>query len=502
MTCISKARLCCAMSAAVLAMGLYSACPAAAAGTEPAAGAEPAAGDVIAARPGAVEVLDQQACVKQALVGNDELQAERIRRRELDGQMNQALSTGLPSLDAVGAWSRNRDPSFALDETFGGGGGDGEIGTSPLDTLLAGFDFLPDPEAIPAQTYWRTSLDLNWTINPTKILGAVGAAGAGIRRQDLAIVAREQSTVENTIITYHAVILAAEQVAAIEASLANQEEFLDIMRLRFELGLASDIDTLQAAVTVANLRPQARLARQNLKTAGAELNAVMGLPPESPVSIINEQRIETDSIDRDRILTLAARRPDLVQIDLTTDLLRQNRRAQKAEMRPYLTMNGSYGFVGRELGGLDDKGHDFWSASVALNVPLFDGLLTKGLVQETEASIRRTEVERMGMLRRIRVEVLDLLDNLEAARLNLEAAELNMARADDLLEISKLRLREGLTDYLTVLESESGRADARSNLIQARYDVVTLTASLKRAIGVSPLLPLAAVAEMPLEVER
>lgn len=469
---------------------------------EPDAAAAAADGaGIIAARPGAAETLDLLGCVRLALEGNEQLRAERIRRRELDGQMNQALSTGLPTLDAVGTWSRSRDPSFALDETFAGGG-DGEIGTSPLDSLLAGFDFLPDPDAIPAQTYWRTSLDLQWTINPVKVLGAVGAAGAGIRRQDLAVVASEHQTIEQTVTAYHAVVLAAEKASAAEASLANQDEFLQIMRLRYELGLASDIDTLQAAVAVANLEPQVRLARQGLRTAGAELNAVMGLPPESPISIVAEQEVETDPVDRDLALRLASIRPDVIQMDLTADLLRQNRRAQKAEMRPYLSLNGSYGFVGRELSGLDDKGHDFWSASVALNLPLFDGLLTRGLVQETEASIRRTEVERSGLVRRVRVEVLDLLDNLEAARLNLAAAELNMDRAQELLEISKLRLREGLTDYLTVLESESGRADARSNLIQARYDVLTLTASLKRAMGVSPLMPLAQAVRLPAGEER
>ena len=497
-------RTCNVLGGAVLSLILAAAVCLAGPAAEAPADVTPAAGpapEVLDARPGAATAIGLIDCVTAALAGNDDLRAERERRRELDGQMNQALSTGLPSLDAVGTWTRGRDPSFALDETFAGGG-DGEIGTSPLDTLLAGFDFLPAPGEIPAQTYWRASLDLNWTINPSKILGAVGAAGLGIRRQDQAIVAKEHETVERAVIAYHGVILAAEKAAAAEASLANHAEFLDIVRLRYRLGLASDIDTLQAAVAVANLRPRVRQARRNLRTAGADLNAVMGRRPVEPISVVVEQAVETDPLDRDRALRMAAGRPDLMQMDLFADLLRQNRRAQKAEMRPYLSLNGSYGYVGREASDLNDEGHDYWSASVALNVPLFDGLLTRGLVQETEASIRRTEMERGGMLRRARVEVLDLLDNLEAARLNLAAAELNMTAADELLEISKLRLREGLADYLTVLESESGRADARSNLIQARYDVLTLTASLKRAVGISPLLPLSVLSAASPEVAR
>ncbi len=450
-------------------------------------------GTVIEARPGAAVTLDLAGCVSRALEHNDVLQAERLRRKELDGKMYQALATGLPYIDATGEWSRARDPSFALDETFGGGGGDGPLGTSPLDTLLAGFDFLPAPEDIPAQTYWRAQLNLRWTLNPSKVLGAMGAAGQSIKRQDLAIIAVTHQVEQQVISGYHGIILAAQQLAATEAEMANQQEFLDIMRLRFELGMATDTDTLQAAVAVANLVPRLHLSRKELRNTGARLNAAMGLAPGTPLSIEYVQELERARIDRDVALALALTRPEVGMSEMLTAMLRQNRKAQKADMRPYLSVDGSYGYVGREVRELDDTGHDFWSATVALNVPLFDGLLTKGLVKETEASIRRNEVELNGLKRNIRADVLELLDALATSRANLRAVELNLERSEDLLETSKLELRLGRADYLTVLQSEASRSLARSNLIQARYDVLTTTASLKRAIGVSPMLPFAAV---------
>ena len=461
------------------------------------ASAEPDGG-AIAARPGAADALDLDAWVREAVENNDQLAAERFRRKELDGQMSQALSHALPTLDVTGTWNRSRDPSFALDSTFGGGGS-GEIGTSPLDTLLAGFDFLPDPQDIPAQTFWRTSLNLSWTINPIKILGAVGAAGQGINRQEL-ILEQTRFAVEAQVVTaYHGIILAQEQYRAVAAELANQREFLDIVRLRYEMGMVSRLDTLQAAVAVANIEPRLRSARQGVGVAGAQLNALMGRDPESPLSILADQVVELGAVDAKTAVELAERRPDVAQLDVMGDLLRQSRKAQKADMRPYFAVNGSYGYVGKALRDLDDIGHDFWNASVSLNVPLFDGLLTKGLVQETSASILRTEAERNGLVRQVRVEVLDLLDGLNAARENLTAAEMNMERAEELIETSTMMMRDGLVDYLTVLESEAGRAQARSNLIQARYDVLTLTAQLKQAIGVSPMLPLTAVAGLTSE---
>jgi outer membrane protein len=452
--------------------------------------AAPASG-TLEVLPGAGPVLDLQACVEVALEKNDALRAERLRRQELRGQMYQALSTGLPTLDASGEWSRSRDPSFALDETFGGGGDD--LLPAPLDSLLGGFSFLPAPGAIPAQTFWRASLNLYWTINPLKVIGAVGAANLGLERQELVVEAAEHQTTEQTVIAYNDILLAAEQLRAVEARLASQQEVLQISKLRFDLGLATDLDTLQAAVALANLQPELRRSRQALRNSGARLNALMGSEPRHPLTLQAELPVELSALDTEQALALAAQRPDVRVTELMADILRRSRQAQKADMRPYLTVDGAYGFVGRHIDQLGEKDLDYWRASVALNLPLFDGLLTKGKVQETEASIRRTEAETSGLKRQVRVEVLELLTNLEAARANLKAARLNVSRSAEALDRLLALYRAGKADYLSVLEAEANRAEADSNFIQARHEVLILTASLKRATGYSPLLPLTAV---------
>ncbi len=462
------------------------------------------AGPIITARPGALDVLDLEQCVERALQANDALQAERLRRKELDGQMNQALATGLPTLDLVGDWTRSRDPSFALDSTFGSGGGFGIPDGSPdwFNEWLMGFgSIIPAADAIPAQSFLRTTLNLNWTINPVKIMGAVGAANLGIDRQDLAIASVRNSTVESTVAAYHSIIRAADSITAVEAQLANQRELLDIMKMRYELGMATRLDTLQAAVGLANLRPQLSIARAALVNEGARLNALMGQAPGTPLSIANSQVLELDPLVDQVALTRAQERPELVAGDLLADILRRNRQAQGSERYPYLTVNGAYGYVGKEFDTLFDDGHDSWRASVALNWSLFDGLLTKGLVQETEAQIRRTEAELTGQRRQVQVEVLELLANLRMAREVLLAVRLNLQQSEDVLEESLLMLELGKTSYLDVLVAEANRAEARNNLIDARYQVLTLTSTLKRAIGVSPLVPLVAIEGLVAEVQ-
>ncbi|HPF70217.1 MAG TPA: TolC family protein [Candidatus Krumholzibacteria bacterium] len=469
-------------------------------------------GPEIDARPGAGATLDLAACIDAALGANDLLRAERLKRAELEGKMDQALSTGLPTLDLTGSWTRGRDPSMALDSTFGGGSGGlfppAPAGSDPgftqwVDDVNAGFSsIIPPPGEIPAQTFYNAGLAATWEINPVKILGAVGAARLGLNQQDRQLAAVEHTTVEAVMGAYYSIVRAAENVQAIRAQLANENELLSITRLRYDLGLATRLDTLQAAVTVANTAPQLAVAEARLRNEGGRLNALMGRRPEEPLRIANRQLLELDPLADAVALDLAQRRPELEATALFVDILRRNRQAQIAGRRPYLTLSGSYGYVGRTTDTVFDDGHDNWRATAAVTVPVFDGLLTKGLVDETDARIRRTEAELDGRRRDVQVEVLELLANLRLARDLLDAVQLNLERSEEVLDESLLMLQLGKTNYLDVLVAEANRAEARNNVIDARYTVLTLTASLKRAVGWSPVVPLSDIPGLVAEVER
>ncbi len=462
-------------------------------------------GPVIHARAVSDSVMGIEDCVEQALLANDALQAERLRMAELEGQMKQAMSTGLPTLDLVGDWTRSRNPAMALDSTFGGGG-DGGFAPPPgspdwFHDWLGGFGSLVPPASeIPAQSFMRANVNLFWKINPMLISGAMGAARQGIDRQILNETTMENSTTENTMVAYFNIIKSAEKIQAVRARLTNQTELLDIMRMRYDLGMATRLDTLQAAVTLANIRPQLNIAEADLINQGARLNALMGRRPEAPLSVVNAQTVEIDILDDAVALDLAQHRPELAAVDVLTDILRSNRKAQKAENMPYLTVNSSYGYVGVETGEIFVDGHDSWSAAVALNIPIFDGMLNRGLVAETEAMIRRTEAEQTGNRRLVQVQMLELLANLRLARGVLTAVELNQQRSEDVLEESLLMLEMGKINYLDVLVSESNRAEARSNVIDARHEVLALSASMKRALGYSPLIPFKAIPGLVTEV--
>jgi outer membrane protein TolC len=445
----------------------------------------------IPAAPGEeTEPLTLDQCVERALADNLDLARVRLGDDRLSGQSLQAIATGLPSLDLTGNWTRSRDPSFQISDTFGGG--DGADVPAEFDSLFAGF---ADFTEVTSQTYWTGSITSDWELNPFRVWNAIGGVGVAREQFDEDVRGEENRVVAEAVQTFHEAVFHQETVAALDAEIAARREFLDIARQRFRLDLATELDTLQAAVALANLRPERRNAETNLRNATSRLNLLMGRDATVPLTLAPVEAIEDDVLPPDVAVRAVDRRPDLRSAELNIRFLQKRRGVERADRKPFLSMNGSYGWVGRDVNDVIDRDYESWRASVSLILPVFDGLSTMGRTRELDADIEAARRGLENSRRAAWLEIATLLQQLEAARENHTAAALTLKAADLALEKTTLRYEIGQAEYLAVLNAQSDRFSARSHLIEARYEVQSRTAALKRALGFHPRTPLALIRE-------
>ncbi len=458
-------------------------------------------GEVLVAIEGAESALSLRECAQMALSANEALSQQRERLAKVRAQAISARSEGLPRLEVQSSFSRSRDPSFVLDSSFSSGGEGDDFLTPLLQPLYdqhpgvsppvaGGFSFLPKPEEVPAQTFWRGYADLFWELRPTRVFRAVRAAGSAIEQQESVLEDLEHRTLESVVQAYHGVLLAQERAEAMEREVLSRRQFLEVTRRRFQLELVAPLDTLQAAVSLANLGPELRRRRQELRRAAYGLNELLGRDPRTPLSVVTGFQLETEEVSPTFALRMAQGRADLRSEEGMIPILELQRGANSATRHPYLSVEGQWGYVARDLSTLTDKGHDFWRLGVTLHLPIFDGQVTKGLVRQNEADLRRQRHRLSEVRRAVKSEVLLAVEDRVIAQDDLSAARLNMERAQDAYRQMSLRYELGKADRLQVLDAQAERFTARSALIQARYDVVVATATLKRAMGVSPLTPL------------
>ena len=143
-------------------------------------------GDVVTPLPGSEDLpLELIHCMELALQANESLRQQRAGIDELGGRKTQAISTGLPRIEVQGAFSRGRDPSFALDETFAGGGNPYQPVIDYVDPLFDATGVIP-PEVdasescgVLSRTGGHPGPDLLAHL-PRRVLGT--AAHAGVAR--------------------------------------------------------------------------------------------------------------------------------------------------------------------------------------------------------------------------------------------------------------------------------------------------------------------------------
>jgi outer membrane protein TolC len=73
--------------------------------------------------------------------------------------------------------------------------------------------------------------------------------------------------------------------------------------------------------------------------------------------------------------------------------------------------------------------------------------------------------------------------HIPSARERLERLQEASAASERAADLARLRFKEGVTDFLQVLDAERTELDAQDRLAQGRIDAATAYAALYKAVG-------------------
>ncbi len=278
--------------------------------------------------------------------------------------------------------------------------------------------------------------------------------------------------------------LAQAQLANARASLAIQDDNLQIARFRVQAGLVSSLDVEQAratraqtAATIPQLGQQyaqavARVAVLTGQAPGAlraELAAVRPIP-RAPVGIA--ARVPADTLRR---------RPDVRAAERTLAAATAQIGVAKAQLYPALAITGNVQANAANVGNLLQT--ITGSVFAGLTQAIFNGGRLRSQVRGAQAAAE-------GALAAYRSTVLTGLEDVENALVARQTAierERDFAEAFDAANnsaiLSRSQYRSGLTDFTTLNTAEAQLVTARNGLAQARGDEATAAVQLFTALG-------------------
>jgi outer membrane protein len=419
--------------------------------------------------------LSLQEAVARALRTSEEVETARQQRASAGAQITQARAGALPQVN--GALVYNRTLASIFDNL--------QLGPEPEP----GEDPPPNPFAsLPfgrANT-WNASLQIAQPLYSGGRVGTALAIARNVRAAaDYQVEEAEADIALQVRSAYFLTVLADEMVSIAQQAYTLADATLQQVELFRQQGTASEFDVLRARVERDNLEPGIVEAQSTRRLAELNLKRLINVPAEQPLATTTELRPVVGDVDREALLESLGRRPALRSLEQQVEARRGAVRIARANLLPSVGMaaNFAYQAFPDQVAPFDTDWRRDWSLTFQASFPMFDGFRTRGQVQQAQAELRMTELQRSQVEEGLSIELQAALGDFDAARAQIEARRATAVQAQRTLELAELRFRSGLATQLDISNARLLLQQSRVNEAQALYNYLNALARLERASG-------------------
>ncbi|MCG2841452.1 efflux transporter outer membrane subunit [Sandaracinobacter sp. RS1-74] len=399
-----------------------------------------------------------KALIALGLEHNRDLAVSTARIAEARGLYGIQRADQLPGLAAQGSYARSRTAS---DDA----GGQGAITGSrqAVGVTVPGFEL----------DFWGRVRNLSEAARSQYL-----ATEAGDRSARLAMV-RSIAT------AYWQERETDERLALAEATVKSRNEGVRIAGQRLDAGVTSALDYRQAQ----SLLTQAETELAALKLARSEAHNLLVVLVGGPIPETLPRPLPLAGQKPDHALAeglpsgLLEARPDILAAEEQLRAARANVGAARAAFFPQIALTGSLGYASGDLDSLFHNDGFNWSFGPSISVPLFDWGRRKGNV---DVAVARTDIAVATYEKTVQEAFREVADALAGRRYLAEEVEAQQRATEAQREIARLaqiRYREGVANYLEVLDAERNLFTAEQALLSLRRLELSNLAALYAALG-------------------
>jgi len=279
---------------------------------------------------------------------------------------------------------------------------------------------------------------------------------------------------------YYLVGEAHRLVAVNERNVANRESQLQLAKSRFNSGLGGADDVLTAQTARGDAVISLVQARTTEDSARVSLLQTLGLDPQTPVTV-GAEGAETVPIEKfdDFVAKSIERRPEVLRAKASIDAARYGARAAKTTTAPTLSSNVSFSSSDPGFPG----GGGGYGIGLILSIPIYDGNLTAGFVQQAEAVLKAAQSDLATAQLQVRADVSQAYLAVRSAEQQDEAAKINVENAKESLRIAEGRYKSGVGLFLDIINAQAALLTAETASETSQAEVYRQRAALQRAAG-------------------
>lgn len=247
----------------------------------------------------------------------------------------------------------------------------------------------------------------------------------------------------------------------------------------FAVGTRPKFDVTKAEVDVSRAKLILLTTENNIKIARVNLNNAMGIPEAPEYAIEDNLSYEPYEIAlHDALKKAYEHRPDLKSVLLQKGSLKKSIDLAKTGYYPSLTGTADYGYEGRDF-----PLNEGWTVGAQLNVPIFNGGLTRYQVREARENFDVLKANEEALRQSISLEVQQACLNLQLAKDQITTTELAVRQANENLDLANGRYAAGVGNPIEVTDSLVAQGNAKMAYVEALYNYKVAQASIEKAMG-------------------
>ena len=288
------------------------------------------------------------------------------------------------------------------------------------------------------------------------------------------------SSVANTYLT-----LAADReiLKMVKSTFEARETTFKLIRKRYDVGLASQLDVQQAQSLVDTARVDVarytQLAAQDINA----LNLLTGSPvPESLLPALLDAVNPPKDVPAGLSSEVLLQRPDVKAAELRLKAANAYIGAARAAFFPRISLTSSIGMASADLTRLFKAGQGTWLFAPQITMPIFDARTWSAYdVAKTAREISLTQYEKT--IQTAFREVSDALAVQGTVDRQIEAQQSLVRAIAETYRLSNARYTKGIDSYLVVLDAQRNLYSAQQALISLRLARSSNLVTLYKVLG-------------------
>ncbi len=288
----------------------------------------------------------------------------------------------------------------------------------------------------------------------------------------------------NVTKAFYTLLLADEFVVLNRQILANIQEHLAVIRVRYENGQASASDILKIKQSQAAVEEAYEASLNQIESGQILLKNLLYLDEAVQIKSKGEFIYELREMAYDEaFLTAMKTRPEIRQYEAQEEANKKAIEITKADTRPSVSASWDYYSRSHSAAATTKNWNDYNVIGLTFSWPIFDGWATKAKVEQAIVDLKETRLLKEKTTKDIALELKSAYLDLKNAIVKIRATqdELNLYR--DTLLVTQERYKAGQVSSLDLSDAKLGHNVSLFSQKEAIYDYVLAKSGFDKATG-------------------